>query len=151
MRNLNNLLPNMPRKRWSCAAVASREEVSSSSWSLQTGQYLLRLELLVCLGLALHFPGEKQETLDNNCSVAFLTFSFSGHIGKGSESNLNCCRVTLWSCSIALGCQGCELAVTCRALQMLCTPSKPSAHTEGLTSTLSAARANHSEKPHSNL
>lgn len=75
--------------------VASREKVSSSSWSLQTGQYVLRLELLACLGLALDFPGEKQETLDNNCSVVFLTVSFSGHIGKGSESKLNRCRVKL--------------------------------------------------------
>lgn len=65
--------------------VASREKESSSNWSLQTGHYLLRLELLARSGLALGFPGGKQETLDDTRSVVFLTFPFEGHTGKGRE------------------------------------------------------------------
>lgn len=63
----------MPRKF--VQQVASREKGSNSSWSLQTGQDLHRLELLAHLGLVL-FQVKSNKLWMTLFLVVFLTFSF---------------------------------------------------------------------------
>jgi len=65
--------------------VASRQNGSCSSWSVERGRYLLSLELPTRLGLTLDFLGEKQGILDDAYSV-FLDFLFLSTHRKRMQS-----------------------------------------------------------------